>query len=381
MESSNEILRCHICAAAAPISFPNYGRLARVTSDCAPWPAGGALAICSKCGSIQKSIDAVWRSEISQIYANYRIYHQSNGAEQPVFTADGGRTRSCILASRLTEVLNLSPRGRLLDVGCGNGAFIREFGRVRNQWTLSGSELNEINRSVVESIPNVESFYTCPLPEISRSFDLITMVHVLEHIPDPKVMLSIVREMLTENGRLIIEVPDCIRNPFDLLVADHSTHFTAGSLRRLIEATGFQVEHLGEGWIPKELTLVARPSLPVDAPSPSIADDSSCVEAHLRLLEETIALGRKLEQEDGFGVFGTSIAGVWLFGALSGSPKFFVDEDLQRAGRDLMGRPVFSPEATPSASHVLIALPPPICNRVAEKMTTKRPDVFWVTPE
>jgi SAM-dependent methyltransferase len=372
---------CHLCGADSLSEFPSYQRLARVTSDCIPWRAGGTLAICERCGCIQKSITEKWRSETNKIYSNYRIYHQSGGAEQAIFNAAGqSGSRSAILALRLAESLKLPENGSLLDVGCGNGAFMREFGRVRPQWVLSGTELSDINRATVEFIPNVESFYTCSLNEIPHSFDLITMIHVLEHIPHPTQTLATIRGMLSKNGRLVIEVPDCLKNPFDLIVADHSTHFTASSLRMLVESSGFKVEQMDEGWIPKELTLVARRASAVAERLPADGVGKACVEAHLRWLEGVVATGESLEDVQNFGIFGTSIAGVWIFNALNGSPQFFVDEDPLRVGRSLLDRPVYNPGQTPAGGHVLIALPQPIGSSVAARLGEHRQDVSWRTP-
>ena len=57
------------------------------------------------------------------------------------------------------------------------------------------------------------------------------------------------------------------------------------------------------------------------------------------------------------GLFGTSIAGTWLFAELEGAVGFFVDEDPHRVGKRWQSRPVYHPRQIPSGSCVLIPLP------------------------
>lgn len=372
--------QCHLCGSQNVVSFESYGKLPRVTSDCLAWPPGGSLRACQTCGCIQKSIDAKWQAEIAEIYGNYNIYHQSNGAEQLIFDSAGqAGSRSSRLANRLQADLAFSSEGRLLDVGCGNGAFLRAFNKVRPRWALAGTELNDINRKAVEAIPNVEQLYVGGLNAVPGKFDLISMIHVLEHIPDPVPLLLEIKSKLNDGGRLVIEVPDCISNPFDLLVADHSTHFTLNTLRALVQRAGYEVLHGAADWIPKELSVVARPgNSSITAATDVDNAGRDVVNGHLRWLEESIAGARKsASTSQSFGLFGTSIAGIWLFGALENAPQFFVDEDPLRVGKTLSGRPVYAPGTVPAGSQVYMVLPKPIAQRVAARMSAIRPDVDW----
>src|SRR4051812_29475873 len=106
MPSAPSLVSCHICGAPAARLVSGYEQFRRVTSDCKPWPSGGQLAVCQACGCLQNVIDAAWRADVEAIYASYLIYHQSDGAEQPVFDAVSGQpmARSArVLRRLLTE--------------------------------------------------------------------------------------------------------------------------------------------------------------------------------------------------------------------------------------------------------------------------------------
>ena len=364
-------IRCHVCDASAVQRVAGYETFYRVTSDCKPWPKGGHLGVCQSCGCVEKVIDPLWESEVKQIYEAYSIYHQSEGVEQAVFDQTSGQTssRSTYLMERLLAQVQLPEAGRLLDVGCGNGALLRSFGRLAPHWSLAGIELNDKYRTVVESINGVEGLYTCVPAEVPGTFNLITLVHTLEHILAPRDFIAQLRDKLRFDGLLVIQIPDYMQNPFDLLIEDHCTHFTVATVTELIQSAGFEVLSIATDWVPKELTVVARKTdhQQEDCPSVSTSQSMRSTVNSLQWLESVVTAAREISTQGNFGLFGTSIAAIWLFSELGGVVDFFVDEDPYRAGKTYMGCPVYPPQEVPSGSHVFIALP----TRVAENIQTR----------
>ena len=365
--------RCHVCGDFAIDMVSGYERFCRVTSDCKPWPRGGRLRLCRTCGCVQKVIDNVWSAEVRDIYRAYSIYHQSEGVEQRVFEQHSGRScsRSSRLLERLRTHVQLPESGRLLDVGCGNGALLRTFSRFAPRWSLAGTELDEKYRAVVESIDRVQALYTCSVDRIPGTFDLITLIHVLEHIPDPRDLLERLWGKLELNGLLVVQVPDYQQNPFDLVVADHCTHFTALTAKELIHNAGYEVPSVATDWVPRELTVIARKTKHHQMTS---IGDSNCepfqptVRA-LQWLDSVAVTARELSKTGNFGVFGTSIAATWLLNELEGRVSFFLDEDQHRTGKTYMDRPVYPPENAPIGGQVFIALPTTLAEDIQARMS------------
>ena len=91
----------------------------------------------------------------------------------------------------------------ILDFGCGWGGFLRN---IKNYKSLSGVELrkeciNFIKNNIkkIDISDNINSF--------DKKFDLITMFHVLEHIPYQTETLKVLKSKLKNKGKIIIEVP------------------------------------------------------------------------------------------------------------------------------------------------------------------------------
>lgn len=94
-------------------------------------------------------------------------------------------------------------RGRLLDLGCGQGHFIR-YASERG-WNVEGVDLIAWNGQ--QSVPiHVGDFLQLDLPE--QSYDAITAWAVLEHVRTPSKFFEKVSRLLTENGRFIFTVPN-----------------------------------------------------------------------------------------------------------------------------------------------------------------------------
>jgi SAM-dependent methyltransferase len=345
--------------------------LPRVTSDCVPFRGGGRLLICSACGAAQSPADQQWFDEIGEIYGAYRSFQQYGGPEQHVLDAATGslRRRSQVLLDQLSALSSFPQKGAVLDVGCGGGATLRAFAE-RGGWRLFGLEIDDRDLPLLRSIAGFDTLYTCPPRDLPRQFDAITMVHSLEHFPDPSAVLRELCAQIAPGGCLFVEVPNAAANPFEYLVADHMVHFTPATLSRLAGGAGFSVDFLSTDWVSKELSLIARPA-PGELPSveqPGIAEAIDRVRAQIVWLAGFIEAARQAASASpSFGLFGSTIAATWLCGVLGDAVSFFVEEDANRAGRTHLGRPILTPSQVPQGSTTYIALIPSIASQVAAR--------------
>jgi len=374
MSSSTE--KCHVCFGPVH-ELDGFSRLLQVTSDCRPWRGEGQLVVCQRCGTIQKPITESWLREADQIYAGYEIYSQGGGDEQSTFDQGAGASES--RSKRIVEWLtteHVPPEtGKLIDIGCGNGAFLRAFGARYPRWQMTGLELNRCNQQVVEAIPGVIGLQVGPIERLQDCFDLIVLIHVLEHIPNPVQFLESLTDRLNPGGLLLIEVPDMEISPFDILIADHCTHFTADILRGVVTSAGFETIAMKADFVPKELSLLAQ--YPgddglrrVDQTEPLIKERSpgsgaTAAKTHIAWLKNLLQQSQAIEGT--VGIFGTSIAATWLAASLGDKVTFFVDEDRNRVGLSHLSRPIYNPAHAPKGSHIVVPMRTDIAVAIAKR--------------
>jgi SAM-dependent methyltransferase len=370
---------CQVCGEDRLEVVRSFSALPRVTSDCKPWPAGGTLAICGECGAAQKLPDAAWREEIGRIYRDYEIYQLSSGVEQVIFDETGAAApRSRKLVDFLATTISLPPRGKLIDIGCGNGSALRSFSGIRPGWSLYGSELSAAALPRLRELRQFVELFTCDLAEIGERFDIVTMIHSLEHMPRPARALEQALRLLAPGGVLFVEVPDVETSPFDLVVADHLMHFSRATLRHLGEKGGCDILVARNDVLPKEITFMARSGAP-RIPTTAGAHGSGVARRHAAWLEAIVAAARASARgASRFGIFGTSISAMWLYGALKDDVALFVDEDDTRIGRSIEGRPILAPADTPRGATIFVPLVPSIAARVIARLAPL--DIDFVAP-
>ncbi len=95
----------------------------------------------------------------------------------------------------------------LLDFGCGTGDFLNTA--QNNNWIVSGIEPNKEARLIANSKTSQSVFDSNYINNLEKeSFDVITLWHVLEHIPNLEAQIAQLKALLKPSGVLIIAVPN-----------------------------------------------------------------------------------------------------------------------------------------------------------------------------
>jgi SAM-dependent methyltransferase len=326
---------------------------------------------------------------LAAIYSGYTMYAQAGGNEQRALDADSGTLdpRSMQILRDFLAKTQLAATGCWLDIGCGNGAMLKAVSQALPQWRLVGTELDDRNRANVESIPGVERLHAGSLDTLTDVFDVISMVHVLEHIEDPIGFLESLTRLMKPGAIVFVEVPLSNGNYFDLSIADHLTHFDEASLRLCFERAGFLATQTGRAFLDREFFMSAR--LPDDALRQAQGDGSGDDPIRLSLSKpEPVELAARVEwlsqvaghiatrRAGGFGIFGSSIGATFAFAARGGDVDFFLDEDPDRVGHEHLGVPILAPHDAPAGAAVFVPLPPQLA-----RIVTARPErAGWLVP-
>ncbi len=140
--------------------------------------------------------------------------------------------------------------GKILDVGCGAGFFLRAIGSEK--WDRYGVELSPSAANAAERSLGSGHVFPGSLSQgtwADSSFDVVTFWSALEHTSEPSANLREARRVIKSGGTLIVELPNVASYQARLFGGDwfaldaprHRYHFTLNTLDRVLSETGFQI--------------------------------------------------------------------------------------------------------------------------------------------
>lgn len=140
-------------------------------------------------------------------------------------------------------------KGRILDVGCGYGFFLREM--ASRGWQVEGIEISGAGRQYALERWGL-NVYSRPLEELAFSknrFDAITLFYVIEHVADPIHLLAEVRRVLKPGGLIFLRWPHStpivrLLGPFNRYLDLYHTpyhlyDFSPKTMKLLLDLSGF----------------------------------------------------------------------------------------------------------------------------------------------
>ena len=153
-------------------------------------------------------------------------------------------SRQRIIFDLLNRQLKLSPRAKVLDVGCGTGAVLAGLSARYEAYGTDTSEL-AIEYCRQRGLDNV---YCCPVegfPLEHLRFDLVTLLDVIEHVDDDVQMLRNASDRLASGGRVLVTVPayQFLWGPHDV-ASHHRRRYTRSRLKTALDNSGLIVEKI-----------------------------------------------------------------------------------------------------------------------------------------
>jgi SAM-dependent methyltransferase len=188
--------------------------------------------------------------ERSKMYSFDTGYHASlvDDAASVAF-----HTREAALNLRVLR--RFAGSGRLLDIGCSTGLFLRAARAIG--WTGQGLEYSPDSSKIAREQHQLDvktgELQAGTYP--AESFDVVTMWDVIEHVPDPYATLVQIHRILASDGQVLLKTPnaDGLYPRLSLRLAErlgfwghaeppgHLFQFSVATLSRLAERAGFRV--------------------------------------------------------------------------------------------------------------------------------------------
>jgi 2-polyprenyl-3-methyl-5-hydroxy-6-metoxy-1,4-benzoquinol methylase len=369
-------MQCIYCQSHDLELINSFADLRTISSDAKPWRKGFVMARCRACLFPQAGVTSEWRASANEIYSAYATYFQTSDFDQTVFIEGATTLRGDLFVDSVLGICRTKLGAQVLDFGCGAGNLLRSFSSSRADFNLFGYDLDDRELQNLQTIKNFKKLFVGEL-NTSLKFDLISMSHTLEHITNPKETLRQIRGLLSSDGYLVIAVPDCSLDPFKLLIADHCSHFSVKTLGSFLMNAGFDVVEIKSRLETRECWAICRPAKFEHSKILSI-DDTTWLPESVEWINLVRDHAKSFSNGGSFGVFGTSINAIWLFGELELDVDFFVDEDASRQHTRLFGRPVVSPEEVVEGSIVYLPFVPALASKIATRLNNV--GISWVVP-
>ncbi len=185
-------------------------------------------------------------------YYKSEDYISHTNAKRNLFERLYHVVRGYALNKKLKLINGLSPQQKsVLDIGCGTGDFLNTA--YKHSWDVLGVEPNKKARTIAASKFKNGATKILDIDALQHikpnTFDVITLWHVLEHLPNLDAHFNIFSKLLKPNGHLVIAVPNY--KSFDARhykqfwaafdVPRHLWHFSQKSILKISKQHNFKL--------------------------------------------------------------------------------------------------------------------------------------------
>ena len=293
--------------------------------------------ICKDCGTVQFLQNADHSNAVEDVFRDYEVMHMKtwSAAEQG---EQQYRPQLQVEYERVNSTVCLPRDGKMIDIGCGGGEALFQFHRICPEWELYGMDIGEQFREAVLKREGVKNFFSS-LEELKKSkleFDFISINHVLCLANNPVHILETVHSILSDRGIFFVMDTDYEVHPLLLYDIENSCFFTREHMKNVISRFGFEVLNVEYEYEKKEIGIFSiRSKIQQNLCSDLYHKNKKIYEEKVDYLDGIINTVREyLVKKEHIGIFGTSIAGVWLSEIITkgdveciGKDIFYIEED------------------------------------------------------
>lgn len=224
--------------------------------------------LCQNCGFVFQDARKSQAADPDFYQETYRKIYQTN--EEPTSKDLYQQNQRALNQSSWLKEKGYKHFARILDIGASSGLLLDNF-RREFQAEVVGVEPGNAYRALAEQ-KNIKMFNSIEqlLQSGPEAFDLVTLMHVLEHLENPiQVLIQIREHLLAADGLLLIEVPNFYaHNSYELA---HLSCFSQHTLKEMLGQAGYEPVLLRKHGMPRSktldlyLTVLAKPrDLPVN---------------------------------------------------------------------------------------------------------------------
>jgi SAM-dependent methyltransferase len=181
----------------------------------------------------------------------------------------------------LDEFERYRSNGRLLDVGCGRGWFLREA--AKRGWEVYGTEYSETAVRLCEADGiRMKLGKLDPSSFNGMKFDVVTSFEVIEHISDPVDEMTKIRSLLRDGGLFYCTTPNFnsvmryyLGTRYNVIeYPEHLSYYTPATIHRLMKRCGFTKRRVVTTGISLTRMQASSTSTSIDPSASTSADEA-----------------------------------------------------------------------------------------------------------
>ena len=290
--------------------------------------------ICLKCSCIQKNINKNYISNVNKIYENYDGFKNFKEIDQKKINDDANiNSGRCELLFK--KFFKKKKINKILDYGTSNGAMIQPFLNKKKIKIFATDIKNNLNKKIFNHKNFIKFFSIDKLWKANVKFDLITMIHVLEHLENPNDILERLSKKLEKTGIILIQIPNYSYNPYDLSVYDHVTHFDKYTISKLANNNGLEVVLINDNFLDGEYSIILKQGKTRN--SNFSKKNCSYPKRLIQKLEKIILKSNKVPY---LSILGSSISSLCIIHNYNKGIKKIYDEDISKLGMKFEGKKI-----------------------------------------
>lgn len=189
-------------------------------------------------------------NELGRYYKSTDYISHSN-SRKGLFNSVYQKVRNYTLKKKFELISEKIPSGSILDIGCATGEFLNTM--KDHNWTVTGIEPDEQVRKAANEKYGINIFKENALDSLpAKSYDVITMWHVLEHVPQLNERIEQCKKLLKPGGYIFIAVPNS--ESYDAVlykefwaaydVPRHLYHFSKQTMKILLENHNLKISEI-----------------------------------------------------------------------------------------------------------------------------------------
>ena len=311
--------KCRYCQNEIEIFLDLSDIPVSVTSDSQIIDIGIKVYKCSSCGLIQK----IATEDIQNHYFN-QFHSQSlvDGDEQIKFVNGIAYPRSELIINNIK--FDIKEKGTLLDIGTGSGVFLKSFQKKYPQWELSAQDIQLNSAEQLFKIIKKDNFYLGDISNIKNQYDFVSIIGVLGHIPNLLKFLNDLKNLIDNNGKMVMFTPNIQKNLFSVVIIDNITHFNKSILYKILSHYFKKVDFFE--FVQNEITI----GINFEQNGESFHE----VEENFDIQQQAVMLEKFVRyihhSQETFIVLGSATVSTYLAAILKERLLYFVDEDITK---------------------------------------------------